>query len=102
MPATLSSSGTWTALSTDFTSWKANASPNVPTNNAIAYADLRTVPEEIFRMVELIQEGYQTGSAPNLQRLNFWQAATLLRTWLNCMFDPQTLAAPTSLAAQLR
>ena len=113
MAATFTPSGTWTALSTDVSGLlmdgrqltstsTASSSLNTPQAFSLNGLDFRTVPEEVFQIIELIQNGYSTGAAPNIKRMSFWSAAVLLRAWLNAVFDGATATNPQSLAGQTR
>lgn len=112
MPGLITATGTWTTLQTDLAPYRigaqtstanANSSNNVPTNLSLNRADLATVPEEVFRFIDLIAENY--GSAPlaaSNNRLLFWPAAVLLRTWITALFDGQTATNPAGNAGVLR
>lgn len=106
MSATMTYTGTWTPLSTDLTNYRPNqpgSVANVPTALSLNRADLATIPEEVVRLIELIQDGYGTLplTAGNV-RLSFWPAAVLLRTWLTALFDAQTAANPSGMPGVLR
>lgn len=111
MAATLSSSGTWTTLATDVSPFRmaaqtttaaGQASMNVPVLSNISGSDYfstsavrNNVPTEAFQIIELIMRGY--GTANNA--LAFWPAASLLRTWINGIFDGQVATTPMATAS---
>src|SRR5881394_1491206 len=114
MAATITSTGTWTTLSTDLSPYRLNAqtttsantsSMNSPQVGPLIAADFATsgrnnVPSEVFRFIELIQNGY--GSAPGTSgnnRVGFWPAAALLRAWLNALFSGQVYTDPGTTVA---
>lgn len=109
MPATITSTGTWTALATDLTPFRmaaqsttaaATASMNTPQVANLISTDFATaaarnnVPSEVLRMIELAQFGF--GGQTQLTRLSFWAAAALLRAWLNALFSGQAASDPVT------
>lgn len=106
MPAIITSTGTWTVLSTDLSPFRlapqsttaANtASLNTPQVANLISTDFATaaarnnVPSEVFRVIELFALGFGTASGVVNQanRLSFWSSAALLRAWLNAVFSGQ-------------
>lgn len=86
--------GTWTPLQTDLskyrvdqqnTSGQATANMNVPQMLTLTGADMQTVPDEVYQIINLIALGYASGTSPNIEPLHFWAAASLLRTWLTSL-----------------
>lgn len=80
MAATLTSSGTWTALASSTTE-AGRTKPNLPNLPAISASDLGTIPDEVRQIVQLVSDGYTLGH---------WPAAVLLRTWLTAYINKET------------
>lgn len=81
MAATLSSSGTWTGLSTTLTDFEDTAKP-IPGSITIHPTDLATIPDEIRQMIRLAQDGWGASIGAG-KRLDFWCTVTLLEKFFS-------------------
>lgn len=77
MAATLSSTGTWTALTTPMPS---RTTPNDPAIANISLTDFATPISEVGQIVKLVADGYNT---------DYWAAAAFLRAQLTSLMNGQ-------------
>lgn len=110
MPASVTSSGTWTTRATDFielasqtSTTNANASLNVPNVLDMQPGDFaQTATAKVGILPEVLSTVELFATNLGTTQISFWQAAAFLRAQLTALFTGNTSTIPTDTRAPAR